>query len=178
MPLSKLERKELQATCRKIRNKPYKFFYCLEADSGEPALLIGRRITAEARALRKSAKKKKFVEGEVFRCDSGLEFRTKTPDAAKFARNLKRFFGQSVPALKSASVVPYPEAEGEAAVEPAGDNARDRYQALRERLDSARQAIAARERTLRSAIRRGNLSVARSEMQQLSRILNNSAIGA
>ena len=125
MPLSKQTSKAMIATCRQVKARPFQFFYCLGGVTGEPELLIGRRLSSEARELRKSAKKRRFVRGEVARVDGRLQFRTDTPDAAKFKKNLKRYFGPRIPDLKRAEVVGKGEAEAEDAAKAAAPEAGD-----------------------------------------------------
>src|SRR5687768_16650687 len=104
MALSPEKIAALKASCKLVKKKPLKFLYCISGEDGDPTIIIGKNITNEAKELRKSAKKKKFVKGTVSRESKRLTFVTETPTANKFAKNLKTFFGAKIGELKKAEV--------------------------------------------------------------------------
>jgi hypothetical protein len=105
MPLSREQIAELKMWTKRALKKELKFFYCMAGADREPVLVIDKRIRSQVVTIRKTAKKKIFVRGTVGNYDGNLAFRTERPDKGKFKKNLKIYFGRSIPLLKKAQVI-------------------------------------------------------------------------
>lgn len=95
---------------RVLRGRDREFLYCPAGPNGMPVLIIDRRIRDQRRALRKTARKKVFVSGEVGNHDGKLEFRTEKP-LDKFKKDLKLRLGKYSPHLRRAQVISMEEYE-------------------------------------------------------------------
>jgi hypothetical protein len=106
MPLSREQIAELKMWTKRALKKELKFFYCMAGADREPVLVIDKKIVpTQIKAIKQTAKKKIFVRGTVGNYDGNLAFRTERPDKGKFKKNLKIYFGRSIPLLKKAQVI-------------------------------------------------------------------------
>ena len=102
---------QLKAGCRQAKKAPVAFFFCAAGEDGEPVLLIGKRIQAQVKAVRKAAKERKFVRGKLSVENKKLTFHADKPGDTRFARALRETFGKEFPPLKGAVIVPLTEAD-------------------------------------------------------------------
>lgn len=120
---TKALRRVLQRAVTRPAEKGFPFFYCQEGTAGEPVLLVQRRLSpGDIRAVRRTAKKKKFVQGIVFGDSGQLVFQAPNHTAGQFPKILRKTLGASVRALKKARVIGMDGTadEPELAPEPAG----------------------------------------------------------
>lgn len=120
--------------------KRCRFVYFPRGEDGKPVLKVNKRLTAaDIKEIRKNAKAKKFVKGEV----------TMTPDRKTYAfhvakappsrmqRDVRKYYGKFVPKLKGALFVTPDSAQEEAApeaAEPSAAQLRQSVAGLREQL--------------------------------------------
>ena len=110
---------KLKAGCKKAKTGPVSFFFCSKGPDGDPVLLVGKRIQAEAKGVVAKAKEKKFVRGKLVYQDKTYTFQADKPKSSKFQKLLKSHFGKEFAPLKSAQIVPIPQdgaPEGDEAV--------------------------------------------------------------
>jgi len=147
---TKAMRRTLLRAATRSAERPYHFFYCQEAGNGEPALLVGKRLTpGDIRAIRRAAKKKKFVRGIVYGDSGRLTFKARDPSAGQFPRKLRLFFGARVRSLKKARVIGFeednftdePDAPSEETLAPLGESESDEQRAAAEALEAARTQL-------------------------------------
>lgn len=164
MAMSPEDADRLRKSCQRARRapKPLRFFYCVADSSGQPVLLIDKRLQpAEVKEIRRSAAKKKFLSGTVSTEGGQLVFRTQKPQQ-RFLKDLHRHFGQEVPALRRALLLdletPAPAGDEEAAEAPVDhgpSEAEKQAAAARERLrlqEEKTQAARAREAAARQQV--------------------------
>jgi hypothetical protein len=107
MPFEKADAQVLKTSLRKAQNKPLPFFYCQAGEDGEPVLIIDKRAGSLSKLVRRSAQRKKFIEGEV-QIGEGNQVRfitDKKPTEGKFQHNLKMYFGKLLPRIKKAAII-------------------------------------------------------------------------
>ncbi|MFT4976397.1 MAG: hypothetical protein ACI8S6_002294, partial [Myxococcota bacterium] len=103
---TKALRQILQRASARAADQAFPFFYCQQAASGEPVLLVQRRLSpGDLRAVRRTAKLKKFVRGIVYGDQGQLIFQAKDHTAGQFPRVLRLTLGAKVRALKKARVI-------------------------------------------------------------------------
>jgi len=96
---------ELKKNMKIALRRNCEFLYCPKGQDGEPVLLIGKRIPHTVRVtLRKTARKKIIVLGEVGNHNGRLEFRTDAQQRM-LKKHLVTIFGRRIPQLKKAQII-------------------------------------------------------------------------
>ena len=101
--------KSLKSNLKNVKQKKAGvFFYCVAGKDGDPVLLVDKKRigNAEIKAVRTTARKKKYVSGTIsFNEQSKNLIFECTAKSNVFEKHIKTFFGKAVPPLKRAEFV-------------------------------------------------------------------------
>ena len=152
MAFSKEEIDDFKRQFKQLKpGKTANFLYCPKGSAGDPVLMVNRRRipSADIKALRKSAKEKRFIQGNVALSDDRkiITFTLKKKNS-RLEKHVKAFYGKFLPKLKKARFELY--ASPEEAGDDAGEAAPGPFDALN--TDAIKDELAGLRRQLEAAI--------------------------